>query len=146
MLFGLIHRYSFKIGEYIVTKEGRIGKIENRRKVMCGYDFYEDQYLVVFEDDKAGWIYDSNILGIFNDFDEYLLEENKKLRDNIDKLSKREIEILSLIAAGMSNNDIANALYITTNTTQWHISHIYSKLGVKSRTQAVLKARESGIL
>lgn len=64
----------------------------------------------------------------------------------IEKLSKREVEILSLIAEGMSNNDIANALYISTNTTQWHISHIYSKLEVKSRTQAVLKARAWGIL
>lgn len=63
-----------------------------------------------------------------------------------ERLSHREIEILNLLAKGMSNNEIARTLYISTNTTQWHISHIYSKLGVKSRTQAILKARELEIL
>ena len=62
--------------------------------------------------------------------------------EHIEKLSQREIEILNLLVKGMSNNDIAKTLYISTNTTQWHISHIYFKLGVKSRTQAILKAKE----
>jgi LuxR family maltose regulon positive regulatory protein len=48
---------------------------------------------------------------------------------------------LALLVKGMSNDEIAKTLYISINTTQWHISHIYSKLGVRSRTQAVLKAR-----
>jgi LuxR family maltose regulon positive regulatory protein len=63
-----------------------------------------------------------------------------------EKLSKREIEILRLIVKGMSNNEIAKTLYISINTTQWHISHIYSKLDVRSRTQAAIKAQELGIL
>lgn len=66
--------------------------------------------------------------------------------EHIERLSQREIEILNLLVKGLSNNEIAKALYISTNTTQWHISHIYSKLGVKSRTQAILKAREFEIL
>ncbi len=61
-------------------------------------------------------------------------------------LSKRELEILSLIAAGLSNSAIAKTLYISENTTQWHISHIYAKLGVKNRTQAVLKANQLSLL
>jgi LuxR family maltose regulon positive regulatory protein len=64
----------------------------------------------------------------------------------IERLSQREIEILSLLAKGMSNNEIAKALYISTSTAQWHISHIYSKLGVNSRTQAILKASELKML
>lgn len=60
----------------------------------------------------------------------------------VESLSPREIEILVLLGKGMSNNEIAQTLYITINTTQWHISHIYSKLGVRSRTQAVLRAKE----
>ena len=63
-----------------------------------------------------------------------------------DQLSEREMEILTLVAQGMSNSDIAKALFISTNTAQWHISHIYSKLEVKSRTQAILRAKELGIL
>jgi LuxR family maltose regulon positive regulatory protein len=76
----------------------------------------------------------------------YPRQESLSRLEYTDKLSKREIEILNLIAEGMSNNEIAKVLYISINTAQWHISHIYSKLGVKSRTQAVLKARESGII
>jgi LuxR family maltose regulon positive regulatory protein len=63
-----------------------------------------------------------------------------------EKLSEREMEILRLLGDGLSNGEIAKALYISTNTTQWHISHLYGKLGVKSRTQAVAKAREMGLI
>lgn len=59
-----------------------------------------------------------------------------------ERLSQRETEILELLVKGMSNDEIAKTLNISINTTQWHISHIYSKLGVRSRTQAILKARE----
>ncbi len=63
-----------------------------------------------------------------------------------EKLSEREMEILRLLVKGLSNGEIAKALFISTNTTQWHISHLYSKLGVKSRTQATAKAHELGLL
>lgn len=56
-------------------------------------------------------------------------------------LSKREIEILQLIVEGLSNKEISERLYISVNTTQWHISHIYEKMEVKSRTQAMIKAK-----
>ncbi len=62
-----------------------------------------------------------------------------------EKLSGREMDILRLLCQGMSNGEIAKALFISTNTAQWHISHLYSKLGVKSRTQAIAKAREMGL-
>jgi LuxR family maltose regulon positive regulatory protein len=63
-----------------------------------------------------------------------------------EKISGREGEILDLLANGLSNGDIAARLHISVNTVQWHISHIYSKLGVRSRTQAILKARELKII
>jgi LuxR family maltose regulon positive regulatory protein len=72
--------------------------------------------------------------------------KNNILLEFGEKLSKREREILTLIAEGKSNNEISKELFISANTTQWHISHIYSKLGVKSRTQAILKSKEIGIL
>lgn len=78
-----------------------------------------------------------------------LTEHKASLMDDemeyIEQLSAREKDILRLIGRGMSNSDIAKELFISTNTTQWHISHIYSKLGVKSRTQAIIKAKELGI-
>ncbi|MDF2869241.1 MAG: ATP-dependent transcriptional regulator [Anaerocolumna sp.] len=58
-----------------------------------------------------------------------------------DPLRKRELEILKLIAEGLSNNEIAEILFITTGTVKWHINNMFSKLGVNKRTQAVVKAR-----
>lgn len=63
-----------------------------------------------------------------------------------EKLSERETEILTQLGKGLSNREIAETLFVTINTIQWHISHIYGKLGVKSRTQAILKAKELRIL
>jgi LuxR family maltose regulon positive regulatory protein len=64
------------------------------------------------------------------------------LHTAVEPLSERELEILQLIAQGLSNRDIANQLVITVGTTKWHVHNILSKLGVKRRTQAVAKARE----
>lgn len=61
-------------------------------------------------------------------------------------LSEREIELLGLIASGFSNKEIAEALFITEGTVKNHITHILGKLGVRDRTQAVLKAKELGLI
>jgi DNA-binding NarL/FixJ family response regulator len=63
-----------------------------------------------------------------------------------DQLTEREREILFLLARGASNREISEALYITGGTVKNHLSNILSKLGVRDRTQAALKARELGIL
>jgi LuxR family maltose regulon positive regulatory protein len=57
-------------------------------------------------------------------------------------LSEREKEVLLLLSQGLSNREIATKLYLSLNTVQWHISHLYAKLQVKNRMQAVLKAKE----
>jgi LuxR family maltose regulon positive regulatory protein len=64
----------------------------------------------------------------------------------VEPLSEREIEVLQLIAKGLTNQEIASRLYITLNTVKGHARNIYSKLSVKSRTQAVAKGRVLGIL
>lgn len=61
-------------------------------------------------------------------------------------LTRREIEVLWLVAAGRSNQEIAAELVISLGTTKWYITHIYDKLGVSSRTQAVARARELKLL
>ena len=60
--------------------------------------------------------------------------------------SEREIEVLRLIAAGQSNQDIAGTLFISVATVKKHLYNAYGKLGVKSRTQALARAREIGLL
>ncbi len=61
-------------------------------------------------------------------------------------LSKREIEVLELIAEGYSNDEIGKKLYIAYSTVKRHINNIFGKLGVKSRTQAVQTGRNTGLL
>jgi len=61
-------------------------------------------------------------------------------------LSAREIEVLRLVAEGASNVDVAARLHITDATVKSHLVHVFSKLGVGSRTAAVSEARALGIL
>jgi len=64
----------------------------------------------------------------------------------IEPLSERELDVLRLIAEGYSNQEIALNLTVSLSTVKWHSSNIYSKLGVKNRSQAVAKARTLGLL
>jgi LuxR family maltose regulon positive regulatory protein len=64
----------------------------------------------------------------------------------VEPLSERELEVLGLIAEGLSNREIAQRLFISPKTVKRHTSSIYGKLGVHSRTQAVAKAQTLGIL
>jgi two-component system, NarL family, response regulator len=62
------------------------------------------------------------------------------------ELSDRELEVLGLMAQGMSNLNIATALTITENTVKTHVNRILGKLGVSDRTQAVIMAVKRGIV
>ena len=62
------------------------------------------------------------------------------------KISRREYEVLTLIAAGYSNQEIAEKLYVSLNTIKTHSSNLFIKLDVKRRTQAVQKAKELGLM
>jgi LuxR family maltose regulon positive regulatory protein len=61
-------------------------------------------------------------------------------------LSERELEVLRLIAAGHSNEEIAAQLIISLGTVKAHTSNIYRKLDVRGRAQAIVKARELNLL
>ncbi|KAA9129871.1 response regulator transcription factor [Marinihelvus fidelis] len=66
--------------------------------------------------------------------------------DRPDPLTDRETEILRLMAGGYSNKEIANSLGVAEGTVKNHVSNILSKLGVRDRTRAVLKAFELGFV
>ncbi len=64
----------------------------------------------------------------------------------VEMMSVRELEILRLLAEGLSNREIAERLVISVGTTKSHVHHILEKLGVESRMQAAAKARELGLV
>lgn len=63
--------------------------------------------------------------------------------DQFHGLSKREREVLKLVLEGKSNKQIALALHITENTVEFHLKNIYSKVQVSSRTELIIKLRDS---
>jgi DNA-binding CsgD family transcriptional regulator len=72
-----------------------------------------------------------------------VLDERKRADLGI---TPRELEILKLIAQGLSNREIAAKLYVTENTVKTHARHVFDKLGAKRRTQAVQLGKEMGLL
>lgn len=71
-----------------------------------------------------------------------------KLADRLTQssLTAREVEVLSLVAKGYRNKEIASALYISEDTAQVHVKHILSKLGVNDRTRAAVVGVQRGII
>ena len=65
---------------------------------------------------------------------------------DVDLLSERELEVLRLAARGLSNREIAQELYLSTRTVQTHLSTIFAKMKVGSRTEAVVQALRNGWL
>ena len=61
-------------------------------------------------------------------------------------LSERELEVLRLVADGLSNREIAHRLSVSPRTAEHHVQHIYAKIGASSRASAALFAMEHGLL
>jgi DNA-binding CsgD family transcriptional regulator len=72
-------------------------------------------------------------------------EPNKRVQQTLG-ISERELEVLGLLAAGRSNKEIARGLGVSPNTVKTHITSLYEKLEVKRRTEAILRARELGVI
>jgi NarL family two-component system response regulator LiaR len=70
---------------------------------------------------------------------------DEKKRENLG-ITPRELEVLVLIAEGMSNREIAEKLFVSENTVKTHSSRVFDKLGAKRRTQAVQLGKELGLL
>jgi DNA-binding CsgD family transcriptional regulator len=61
-------------------------------------------------------------------------------------ISERELEVLTLIAAGQTNKQIAKALDVSPNTVKTHVASLFGKLDARRRTEAILRARELGMI
>jgi len=77
-----------------------------------------------------------------------LIAKHEKANKNLDKsdISTRELETLKLIAENLTNQNIADEMYISINTVKTHIKNILLKLDAKNRSEAILKAKENGLL
>ena len=60
-------------------------------------------------------------------------------------LSDREVEVLTLVAAGKSNPEVAEALFLSTNTVYRHVANIFAKINVSNRVEAATYAKDKGI-
>jgi NarL family two-component system response regulator LiaR len=73
-----------------------------------------------------------------------LIPDERKREDL--HITRRELEILALIAQGLSNREIAEKLFVSENTVKTHSSRVFDKLGARRRTQAVQLGKELGLL
>ena len=80
---------------------------------------------------------------IYTTASDFVLNENELIKLGI---SRRELEVLELMAQGLSNQEIASRLFVSLNTIKTHSSKVFEKLEVKRRTQAIEKARKLNLI
>lgn len=74
------------------------------------------------------------------------LASGRSISDSVEPLSARELEVLRLLAQGLTYAEIAGHLVVSLNTVRFHVKEIYGKLGVNRQAQAVMRARSQGLL
>jgi LuxR family maltose regulon positive regulatory protein len=95
------------------------------------------------ETSGVGWDYVNKLMAAFK---QTAPPPDRSVSSLIEPLTERELEVLRLVAAGLSNREIADELSLAVGTVKRHANNIYGKLNVHKRIQAVARARELGLL
>ena len=113
----------------------------------CGY-LLKDRLISQLPDALKTWASDRVYLGdeVTTRFFSAFHHRDRPSMDLADALTSREREVLQLLVSGASNQDIANRLYITQGTVKAHLTSIFNKLHVISRTQAIVRAVKMGLV
>ena len=123
--------------------------------VLTTYDSDEDIYRAIQAGAKSYLLKDVSkeeivrtILAVFSGEECFPTNILQRLaeREGRNELSTRELEVLQHLAKGRSNRDISRALFISEETVKTHMKALFTKLGVKDRTEAVIHALRSGIV
>jgi len=91
----------------------------------------------------------SHVDAVIAAFDNTVADKGPNAPENsarIVELSRREEEILRFVAAGLTNREIADRMFISVNTVKTHLKHVFSKIGATSRAQAIARAFALGLL
>ena len=97
--------------------------------------------------DENFYKYIKNILDNSSQLPDVAFEKARKLPQNSRSLlSDKQYEMLKMLAAGLSNKDMAKKMFVSENTVKFHLKNVYSILGVASRTQAIALASEQGLI
>lgn len=68
------------------------------------------------------------------------------VRNPLPRLTEREIEVLRLVSEGATNREIARTLFVSEETVKSHLAHVFTKLDVDSRSRAIARARDTGLI
>jgi DNA-binding NarL/FixJ family response regulator len=88
----------------------------------------------------------SLLVGVLGPTKVEVVEDDRRARRKTDPLTRKEIEVLARLAEGRSNREIAAVLFVTQATVKSHLAHIYVKLGVTGRQEAMARAVSLGLL
>ncbi len=130
----------------VLAQSLQLGQLEGYERTFVEHGELMAQLLYRAVDQNISPDYAGRLLTVITETVEKSSLKDESYPNLIEPLSDRELEVLSLIAEGLSNNEIARRLYISLSTVKGHASNIFGKLSVRNRTEAVVRGRSLALI